>query len=280
MNRTLLQTCAALALLPLISGCVAFAALPVLAGSAMFAGGNVKIRSATQRPKQASALAPAASARLAVERTAGMPVGAGSGAVLTTLTALPPPDAVRDAADPWQRFAAYAADRAARFADGPDGRSVLLQRGTQLELPRMQDCAAKVPAVVIDLDAGTDFFAPRQGLSARPGLAEGLAKIRAAGAAVVWVTALPAARVGEVAEVLRLSGLDPEGADPLLLARSGEDRKQVLRDEANKDVCVIAIAGDRKGDFDELFDYLRDPRSGDSLDFMLGAGWFIVPPPL
>lgn len=270
----------ALAALPLLSGCIAFAALPVLAGGAMFAGGNVKIRSATKRPKQPSMLAPPAPARLAGERTAGMAVAAGSGVVLTSLTALPPPDSVRDAADPWKRFAAYAADRAARFADGPAGQSVLLHKGTQLELPRMQDCTAKVPAVVIDLDTGTDAFAPRQGLSPPPGLGDGLARIRAAGAAVLWVTALPAARVGEVAEALRQSGLDPAGSDPLLLARSPGDRKQVLREEANKDVCVIAIAGDRKGDFDELFDYLRDPRSGDSLDYLLGSGWFIVPPPL
>lgn len=280
MNRGPLQVCAALALLPLLSGCVAFAAMPVLAGSAMFAGGNVKIRSATKRPKHASLLAPVAPAPLAGERTAGMPVAAGGGVVLTTLTALPPPDAVRDAADPWQQFAAYAADRAARLADGAAGQSVLLRQGSQLALPRMQDCAAKVPAVVIDLDSGTDLFAPRQGLSAHPGLAERLAKIREAGAVVLWVTGLPAARVGEVAEVLRQSGLDPAGNDPLLLARSADDRKQVLREEANKDVCVIAIAGDRKGDFDELFDYLRDPRSGDSLDYLLGAGWFLVPPPL
>ena len=269
----------ALAALPLLSGCIAFAALPVLAGGAMFAGGNVKIRSATKRPRQPSVLAPAAPARLAGEQTAGMPVAAVSGVVLTTLTALPPPDAVRDAADPWQRFAAYAADRAARFADGPDGSSVLLQRGTQIALPRMQDCAAEVPAVVIDLDAGTGVFVPRQGLTPPPGLSESLTRIRTAGAVVLWVTALPAARVGEVAEALRQSGLDPAGSDPLLLARSPGDRKQVLREEANKDVCVIAIAGDRKGDFDELFDYLRDPRSGDSLDYLLGAGWFIVPPP-
>jgi hypothetical protein len=54
----------------------------------------------------------------------------------------------------------------------------------------------------------------------------------------------------------------------------------VLREDAQRDVCVIAIAGDRKGDFDELFDYLRDPASGESLDYLLGAGWFILPPPL
>ena len=97
---------------------------------------------------------------------------------------------------------------------------------------------------------------------------------------VLWLSALPSARVGEVAEALRVSGLDPEGRDPLLLARGPVDRKQALREEANKDVCVIAIAGDRKGDFDELFDYLRDPAAAASVESYLGVGWFLVPPPL
>ena len=104
--------------------------------------------------------------------------------------------------------------------------------------------------------------------------------MRVAGVAVVWITALPAGEVTAVAEALKTSGLDPAGSDPLLLVRSAADRKQVLREDAQRDVCVIAIAGDRKGDFDELFDYLRDPASGASLDYLLGAGWFIVPPPL
>lgn len=278
MARTaqLAHAVALLALAATLGGCVAFAALPVLAGGAMFAGGNVKIRSATKRPKQASALA-AAPVRAAVEQTAGMAM---PGAVLTTLTALPPSDVVSDLANPWNRFVSYAASHATRFARAPDGKTVLYQAGSPLALPRMQGCTGEVPAVVVDLDIGTGVFAPRQGLTAPPGLAEGLAKIRAAGAAVMWVTSLPAARVGEVAEALRQSGLDPEGKDPLLLARSADDRKQVLREEANKDVCVIAIAGDRKGDFDELFDYLRDPAGGDALDFMLGEGWFLAPPPL
>jgi hypothetical protein len=269
------------AALPLLSGCIAVAALPLMAGGAMFAGGNVKIRSATERPRHASSLAPAATtARMAGERTAGMPVAAGSGVVLTTLTALPPPDTVREAADPWKRFVAYALERSAKLADAPGGATALLEKGTSLALPRMQPCTTKVPAVVIDLDPAAGVFAPQRGLVPPAGVAEGLATIRDAGAAVLWLTALPAARVGEVAEALRESGLDPEGKDPLLLVRSDEDRKQVLRDEANRDVCVIAIAGDRKGDFDELFDYLRDPRSGESLDYLLGAGWFLVPPPL
>ena len=246
----------------------------------MFAGGNAKIRSATKRPKVAARLAPAVSSRTTDEQTAGMAMPLGSGATLTTLTALPPPDAVRDASDPWKRFASFAIERSASFVAAPTGRGILLESGTPLELPRMRNCASKVPAVVIDLDDGTNAFAPRQGLIAQSGLAGDLAKIRAAGAAVLWITSLSAARVGEVAEALRQSGLDPAGTDPLLLARSPDDRKQVLREEANKDVCIVAIAGDRKGDFDELFDYLRNPASGASLDFLLGAGWFIAPPPL
>ena len=278
--RGSLGIAAGLALAPLLSGCIAVAALPLLAGGAMFAGGNVKIRSATKRPKAAPALAPSGLAKIVAEQTAGMAVPAAGGVTLTTLTALPPPDAGRDATDPWQRFAGYAVERSVQVAESPAGATALLQKGTLLEIARMQPCTAKVPAVIVDLDPAGGVFAPLQGLTPAPGVAAGLARIRAAGAAVLWVTALPASRVGELAEVLRQTGLDPEGRDPLLLARSPEDRKQVLREEANKDVCVIAIAGDRKGDFDELFDYLRDPRSGDSLDYLLGAGWFLVPPPL
>jgi len=40
---------------------------------------------------------------------------------------------------------------------------------------------------------------------------------------------------------------------------------------------VVAIAGDERGDFDELFDYLRDPGSAVGLYPMMGEGWFLVP---
>ncbi|MCA1661832.1 MAG: hypothetical protein LC648_06605 [Novosphingobium sp.] len=267
-----------LALAPLLGGCVAVAALPVLASGAMFAGGNVKIRAATPRPKVAQP------PRVAAERTAGAPAGAeaaaGAGIVLTNLTALPPPGPVRSAAaDPWRRFVAWALDRAPAAAGRAPRRSVLYEPGSSLALPRMRECRAETPAVVIDLDREGAPFAPAAA-PADPALAADLARLREAGIVVLWLTALPADRVGEVAEALRASGLDPEGRDPLLLARNPDDRKQTLREDANRDVCVIAIAGDRKGDFDELFDYLRDPAAAVSLDSFLGAGWFLVPPPL
>ena len=45
---------------------------------------------------------------------------------------------------------------------------------------------------------------------------------------------------------------------------------------------VPAIAGDRKADFDEVFDYLRNPDGpvAIALEQFIGAGWFLAPPPI
>jgi hypothetical protein len=268
--RAAARACATFALAAVLGGCVAMAALPVLAGGAMVAGGNVKIRAATPRPKPA--------------RVAAVPPGeemtAGTGVALADLAA-PATSLAMDPSDPWQQFFAYALRKAADLAeDDAAARSALLEANPSLDLPRTRPCQSNVPAVLIDLDPETRPFIPAAARLPRPGLTAGLARLREAGVAVVWITALPASYVGEVADALRTSGLDPEGADALLLARGREDRKQVLREEANRDVCVIAIAGDRKADFDELFDYLRDPARAVSLDSLLGVGWFLAPPPL
>ena len=278
-----------LALLPLLSGCIAVAALPLLASGAMVTGGHFRVRAATPRPK------PGGTVRVLPtneERTDGVAIvspttlpptiaqfaGLGTTVVRTQLTELPRPTLAQP--DPWRDFVDYAADKGAQAAGKARGRSVLLEAGTPVGLPRLRQCEGKIPAVVLDLDSGAQAFAPSAAHTPSPALVEGLARMRETGVVVLWITALPAGDVTAVAEALKSSGLDPAGSDPLLLVRNAADRKQVLREDAQRDVCVIAIAGDRKGDFDELFDYLRDPASGASLDYLLGAGWFIVPPPL
>ena len=277
---------AALALAALLSGCIAVAALPLLAGGAMFAGGNVRIRAATPRPKPSGTVrvVPAAEERTAGAAVAVSPVlppaltqPGGHGAALPVV-GLPPPDSL--APDPWREFLAYAGEKGAAAGGKARARSVLLEQDTALTLPKLRQCEGKVPAVVIDLDTGAQAFVPATAQAPSPALIEGLARLRAAGVVVLWITALPAREVSAVAEALKTSGLDPAGSDPLLLVRDREDRKQSLREDAQRDVCVIAIVGDRKGDFDELFDYLRDSRSGEALDYLIGSGWFIAPPPL
>ena len=275
-----------LVLIPLLSGCIAVAALPLLASGAMVTGGHFRIRAATPRPK------PSGTVRVTSvdeERTAGAAVAIAP-SLPPALTQPPgrgesplPPDLrppTPAAPDPWRDFVDYAANKGAAMAGKARGRSVLLEAGTPIGLPKLRQCDGKIPAVVVDLDSGPQAFVPGAAHAPSRVLIDGLARMREAGMAVVWITALPAGEVTAVAEALKSSGLDPAGSDPLLLVRSGGDRKQALREDAARDVCVIAIAGDRKSDFDELFDYLRDQSSGQSLDYLLGAGWFILPPPL
>ena len=284
--RQLARRGTVLAFLPLLSGCIAVAALPLLASGAMVTGGHFRVRAATPRPK------PAGTVRVVPaneERTGGVAIAVAP-ALPPALTQPPgrgesplPPDLrppVPSAPDPWRDFVDYAADKGAQAAGKARGRAVLLEAGTPIGLPRLRTCEGKVPAVVLDLDAGPQAFVPGQAHAPSPVLVAGLARLREAGVVVLWITALPAGEVSAVAEALKTSGLDPAGSDPLLLVRSAADRKQLLREDAARDVCVIAIAGDRRGDFDELFDYLRVQSSGQSLDYLFGAGWFIVPPPL
>jgi len=283
------QAAIALALLPALSGCIAaVAVLPALTGTAVLGRATGLIRVATPRPKAARAKP--------VERTAGEPLrpeadaanlalpGTGSSAAgtLTRIGDVPADAEVLARLDPWAGFMAYA-EKQARLAEGREqpGRSAILDPSGTLAVPKLRGCQSKSPpAVLIDLDRAAAPFDPAAQHPAPPGLAAGLARLRQQGMVVAWITSAPASEVGQVAEALQSSGLDPEGVDPLLLVRSPEDRKQVLRQQANRDVCVVAIAGDRKGDFDELFDYLRDPASASAFDGLIGQGWFLVPPPL
>jgi hypothetical protein len=220
--------------------------------------------------------------------------GKGSKVTLTELTELPPPSAPASAAadDPWQRFFTYALDQVPAAGDpaptpddtptpddgGAGLSSALLVTNPPLDAPQRRACPAQFPAVVIDLDDGATAFVPEHLGKAPAAVVQGLAKLRQAGEVVLWISQLPAARARDVAAALRSSGLDPTGQDQLLLTRSADDRKQLLREDANDDVCIVAIAGDERGDFDELFDYLRNPDAAVGLYPMTDNGWFLVPP--
>jgi len=276
MTRTrkpaLPRICLALAMLPLLGGCVAALAVPALTALGAFT---------EKKRTRAEVIAelPAANA----VALAALPEARADGATavqLTGLTELPPPSGgIARSAGPWLDLAAFTLDRAARLANGDDAVSALLTPesvvGFRNETRR---CAAREPAVVIDLDTGDKVFAPASAALASPEIAATVARLREAGVIVLWVSQANANDVAGVAAALQASGLDPTGRDPILLVRNETERKQVLREEANQTVCVVAMAGDRRGDFDELFDYLRDPRLASAYDAQIGAGWFIVPP--
>lgn len=270
----------ALAAAPALSGCVAAAALPVLA-----AGGVMKARTDGEPVSTAVQTGMAAD-----EAASSRPIasqGTETGYRLTALTELPVPTSggPRSAISPdgrttgYTAFADYAAMRAAQPVIGTQRHSAMLADPTVM-VPNTRECSVQPASVLIDLDPGQSAFDPEARKPAEPDLVRRLAALREMGVIIGWVSGHTADRAGMVRAALRQSGLDPDGRDELVLLRFPDERKQTRRDDFARSHCVLAIAGDEKADFDELFAYLRDPALALPLDRLIGAGWFIVPPPL
>lgn len=283
---------ASLAVMPLmLSGCVA-AAIPVLA-----AGGIAK-QEIDKDPAEAKTLPavaaqpanpeaepaiepepvpatpdpqPAAVAELAPTAPIGSAVPVASASAEGSLVA-----ASTDLGT-YADFARYASAQSALDPVASPRNSALLASAGSLR-PVTQECGILPPAVIIDLDpagAKLDLDAP---LRSDPDLAEGLARLRASDVAVFWISGATAIEAGKVRERLLSAGLDPWGRDGLLLMRRSEDRKELRRREVSRTHCVMAIAGDTRSDFDELFAFLRSPAAAAPLDALIGKGWFLVPP--
>ncbi|WP_133366017.1 hypothetical protein [Qipengyuania sediminis] len=237
----------------LLSGCVA-AAIPLAAGAAL----------ATTRGDQ-DAPAPGAKAMDASDMTI-VPAG-------TTALPTPTPPVAADNGVV-SRFAAYAG---AALEGSRPRDSALLVKASALK-PVRAPCRGRPPAVFIDLDPGKSSFDPLTVQDPAPGLATALAGLRERGIAVVWFTRLGENFSQAVRGVLAGSGVDPASRDILVLMRDIGERKQTRRDEIAQKLCPVAILGDERSDFDELYLYLRDADAAIPLDIMIGRGWFLAAP--
>jgi len=164
----------------------------------------------------------------------------------------------------------------------PGRSSALIDQPSLARVPRMKLCADQRPALILDLDHGGKPFDLGDAPTPEAGLAEQLRVIRGRGVAVVWLATLPESAERDVLTMVKATGLDPLGIDRALLLRRGEVRKQQILNRADEDWCVLAIGGDNRSDFDEVFDYLRNPDGpvALALEQYIGAGWFVVPPPI
>ena len=250
-------------LLPLTSGCVA-AAIPLVAGAAL-----VKGRGGPQ-----AAPAPPASAPGVVHASARSDLKV----VLTSLTDLPAPDGAAGGADTSVlAFRSYALSRVST-PPGSGGRpSAIVTKASDLRAVR-SDCGALPAAVFIDLDPGRLTFDPLVPGAAAPALGAALAALRHSGVEVVWFSRLGANFAAAARTALAEGGLDPAGMDELVLMGDISERKQSLRDAVAQRVCPIAILGDERADFDELYLYLRNPDAAVALDALIGNGWFLASP--
>ena len=252
-----------------LQGCVA-AVIPVVAGAAV-------ARTATDGRK------PGDDARAAQQQQAAQ----AARAELAELAAAPVPEVVVQtspvAPDAFTQSDAFS--ELIRYSElqaqgGPQGslpRSAILDDPSTLRETRAP-CPANIPTVLIDLDPEGSLFAADLAGQTSPVLVRGLKRLREANVAIVWISGQSAAMAGDVRMSLVNSGLDPEGNDQLLLMRYPGDRKQTRREDLAKASCVIAIAGDTRKDFDELFEYLVNPEAALALELLIGQGWFLTPP--
>lgn len=288
MNRHALPLAAVLTLAASqLGGCVAAAALVPLA-----AGGSVVKASADgKKPERKvepvvtvgpDSAAPTSTVPMVPQQAEAQPAVAPQIVPVADDAPLSTPAAEVDALDGYGAMADFVLAQAGAAKSGKARRSALLDQRSLSGLPRMMSCGNQRGALVIDLDPGDKPFDLNDPPSPAPGLAERLRAIRGTGTAVVWIASLPESRSKELATVLQATGLDPLGIDPFLLMRPRETRKQQVLNRAAEDWCVLAIAGDRKADFDEVFDYLRNPDGpvALALEQHLGTGWFVVPPPI
>ena len=263
---------------PSVSAAQAAAALSSVAAAEEPVETTASLARTPRAPEPAPAPASAPSATLAMNAEAAAPVA---------VPPLPPPPApapepVRTAPRPLAtgEFAAlinYANRQQSRSAQ--NRASAVLADRASLQ-PDRAACNGNEATVLIDLDPEGDTFDPTLVERAAPGLPSALAQLRAAGVKIAWISANPANQVGSIREALNRSGLDIENADQLLLMRYPEDRKQTRREDLAENACLVAIAGDTRTDFDELFEYLLNPQAAATLDPLMGNGWFIIPSPL
>lgn len=265
-----------------LSGCVA-AAIPVLAGG-MLAG---KDRIGFDSPDEINAPAP----KVTIDDARNSPAVDEPGEAIADPAPTPLPEtmaksapslitpAIVPAAPQLALLSSYVESQARRDPVSQPRQSAILAAPGSLS-PDRSDCSIRPPAVVFDLDPADEAFDPSGKAKADPALVQMLHSFRMQEVEIFWVSELAALDAGKIRKRLVESGLDPVGRDGLLLMRRIDDRKQARRRELSETHCAIAIAGDRKTDFDELYEYLKDPSAAKPLDSLLGAGWFLIPSPL
>jgi hypothetical protein len=270
-SRRLIRAAGSLACAATLSGCVA-AAIPVAAGGAMLrtsTQGTVRVSKTAETPPIKTA--EAASAQDAARDTQSIFPGPVPVPGQRSATA-------EDAIDAgFSEFLAYAQ----RSATTPEGtvpkRSALLADPASLGEER-KPCPDGPSAVLIDLDPPGAVLPREPVLRASAQLATRLANLRQTGIEIAWISARSATYAGGMRKALAESGLDPEGRDTLLLMRYPDDRKQTRRQDLGKRTCLLAIAGDEREDFDELYAFLVKPEAALRLELLIGDGWFLVPP--
>jgi hypothetical protein len=177
-------------------------------------------------------------------------------------------------------FARYALGEAAKREALGRVRSAVLVKNASLLEPKAIDCANKPLAAIIDLDVAPDTPA-QMDVERQNGFAVLLQAMRDGDITIVWLAEASEARLKPITDLLR-EGDAPvmRDEDMVLIGLPKKTRKQERRWQLAQSHCVVAIAGDQRSDFDELYQYLRDQSYAIRLEAFMGKGWFELPHPV
>lgn len=277
------RACAALLAALCLNGCVA-AAIPALAGAAMVrtetSGENATVTVEAVAAQPEFARSPAA--QLDPGEVAS-PASALTSAnvILGPAPAPTNPDPGTNAPlhDGYRALFDYAGELSDGLPASAALQSAMLKNPSALDGKRAE-CLARIPTVLIDLDAHNEPAVAASNTAVAPAFGDGLRALRDKGIEIAWISERSAAEAGDIRLALKVTGIDPEGEDRLILMRYPGDRKQTRRADLADTSCVIAIAGDNREDFDELYEYLVRPDAALGLELLIGKGWFLAPPVL
>jgi hypothetical protein len=236
----------ALAAMAILSGCVA--AIAPIAAAGVIARKQVKLKSEKISPKRGR---PGSA-----KRGKGRP----GKAELLPLKELPPPDPMP--LSPFGGFQSYVLAQHQRGVAGEKRDSAVMAPDSTLSRPTVVPCDARPTAVIVDADL-------RDG--GKP-LSAALTSVRAGGVKVLWI-----AGESEMALPEALTDAGFAAGDSILTPQTGKSHKQAVRQFATIDHCIVAIVGRRRGDMDELYDYLRNPDMPVPSDILWNRGWFLIP---
>ena len=268
-----------------LQGCVVAAAAPLAAAGVAIAKGKreaprtleMGMVESVSMPQSVPAPSPVAQAPQPA-LAASLPAKSGP-IVLTGRTSIPAPTALDIGAGSGviQSFARHALDRAGASPTNASTRSALLASPGAFDTDRAP-CRDRPAMVLIDLDPGRDAFDPLAASVTDPALVEALATLRERNVAIAWQTRLGENFADVVRDVLARTGLDPMSEDRLETLGSLDERKQTRRDALAETYCIVAILGDERADFDELYLYLKDRDAVVPPDAIIGNGWFLASP--
>lgn len=260
----------------LLQGCAA-ALLPVVAagaiGKTQVDAAQARTRAAEQQLADLPQAQREAVVTVALAEDAALPA---TEPVVQTAQVQSQPVALADVNHPYLAMARYALAQAERRQVGASVRSAVLVEQVSLIEPRAVDCGDKPSAIIIDMDE-----APGVELSDGEaiGFGELLQFLRDNDIVIAWASDRSTGALADDLALLLGGNVPAMQADDIQLFAWPGLRKQERRWNFATTHCVLAIAGDRKSDFDELFDYLLDPDYAIRLDAWTDKGWFLLPYP-